>query len=327
MTEVNQHSCRIPEELAGQRLDQALARLFPQFSRSRLQKWIREGLVQLDGAVPRPRDSVLGGEHVVLTAQIQPETRVVPQAIPLDIVYEDEALIVVDKPAGLVVHPGAGNRDGTLQNALLKHAPELAKVPRAGLVHRIDKQTTGLLVIARTLEAHTALVAELQAREFKREYEAVCVGVLTAGGVVEAPLGRHPTERKRMVVRDGGRHAVTHYRVITRFRAHTHVSLRLETGRTHQIRVHMAHIRHPLVGDPVYGGRPILPKGASAETIQLLQSFRRQALHARRLGLTHPLTGAPMEWESPLPQDMVRLIEALAGDLAEHEADDDARRR
>ncbi len=319
MTEVHQHSCRIPEDLAGQRLDQALARLFPQFSRSRLQKWIREGCVKLDGALPRPRDSVLGGEHVVLTAQTEPETRVVAQAIPLDIVYEDEALIVVDKPAGLVVHPGAGNRDGTLQNALLEHAPELATVPRAGLVHRIDKQTTGLLVIARTLEAHTHLVAELQAREFRREYEAVCVGVLTAGGLIDAPLGRHPSERKRIVVREGGRHAVTHYRVVTRFRSHTHVSLRLETGRTHQIRVHMAHIRHPLVGDPVYGGRPVLPKGASPELIQTLQGFRRQALHARRLGLTHPLTGEPMAWESPLPADMAELIAALTDDLAAHE--------
>jgi 23S rRNA pseudouridine1911/1915/1917 synthase len=238
-----------------------------------------------------------------------------PEALPLAIVYEDAAILVVNKPAGLVVHPGAGNRAGTLQNALLHHAPELVQLPRAGLVHRLDKQTSGLLVVARTLEAHTRLVAALQAREFAREYAAVVSGVMTGGGTVDAPLGRHATDRLRMSVREGGREAVTHYRVLKRFRAHTHISVQLETGRTHQIRVHMAHIRYPLVGDPVYGRRVALPPAASPLLKQTLQDFHRQALHARRLGLKHPLSGESMHWEAPLPQDMQDLLAALADDV------------
>src|SRR5215469_4767315 len=294
---------RIPPELSGQRFDQALARLFPEYSRNRLSQWIKEGRVQLDGLAARPRDAVADGQRVSLEVVEEALTELAPEALPLDIVHEDAALIVVNKPAGLVVHPGAGNRAGTLQNALLHHAPELAQVPRAGLVHRLDKDTSGLLVVARTLESHTRLVAELQAREFEREYLGIANGVMTGGGTVDAPIKRHATDRLRMSVHEGGREAVTHYRVLKRYRAHTYVSLRLETGRTHQIRVHMAHIRYPLVGDPVYGKRLALPPKATPRLTETLRSFRRQALHAARLGLTHPVSGERMLWEAPPPAD------------------------
>lgn len=305
----------IPPELTGQRFDQALARLFPEYSRSRLTQWIKDGRAFLDEGPARPRDAVTGGQRVRLHVLEEPLTEMQPEALPLDIVYEDPALIVVNKPAGLVVHPGAGNRAGTLQNALLHHAPELANVPRCGLVHRLDKDTSGLLAVARTLQAHTRLVAALQAREFEREYEAVVTGVLTGGGTVDAPLARHAVDRLRMSVREGGREAVTHYRLLKRFRAHTHISVRLETGRTHQIRVHMAHIRHPLLGDPVYGRRLALPPSATERLKFALQSFRRQALHARRLGLAHPTSGERLVWQAPLPSDMTELIAALADDM------------
>jgi len=307
---------QVPPELAGQRFDQALAKLFPEYSRSRLTQWIKEGRAFLDEGPARPRDAVAGGQRVRLQVVEEPLTEMRPEALPLDVVYEDSALIIVNKPAGLVVHPGAGNRGGTLQNALLHYAPELAVVPRCGLVHRLDKDTSGLLAVARTLQAHTRLVAALQARGFEREYEAVVTGVLTGGGTVDAPLARHAVDRLRMSVREGGREAVTHYRLLKRFRAHTHISVRLETGRTHQIRVHMAHIRHPLLGDPVYGRRLALPPGATERLKTALQSFRRQALHARRLGLAHPLSGERMVWEAPLPPDMAELIAALADDMA-----------
>ena len=307
---------RVPPELAGQRFDQALARLFPQYSRSRLTQWIKDGHVLLDGKPARPRDAVIGGQRVALAAVAEALTTVTPEDLPLDIAYEDAALIVVNKPAGLVVHPGAGNRAGTLQNALLHHAPELVEVPRSGLVHRLDKDTSGLLVVARTLEAHTKLVTALQAREFEREYLAVVNGVMTGGGTVDAPLGRHATDRLRMSVREDGRTAVTHYRVVKRYRAHTQVAVQLETGRTHQIRVHLAHIRYPIVGDPVYGRRLTLPPAATAHLKEVLQGFRRQALHAHRLGLVHPMSGEPMSWEAPPPADMQSLMAALADDLA-----------
>ena len=306
----------IPPELAGQRLDQALARLFPEYSRSRLAQWVKDGHVLLDDKPARPRDPVMAGQRVRLMVVEEPLGDVVPEDLPLDIVYEDAALIVVNKPAGLVVHPGAGNRAGTLQNALLHHAPELAQVPRAGIVHRLDKDTSGLLAVARTLESHTHLVAALQAREFEREYVAVVNGVMTGGGTVEAPLGRHATDRLRMSVRDDGREAVTHYRVLKRFRAHTQVAVQLETGRTHQIRVHLAHIRYPLVGDPVYGRRLMLPPGATPRLAEALKSFRRQALHAARLGLVHPVTHELMRWEVPVPADLQELLNALAEDAA-----------
>ena len=268
-------SFSIPEHLNGRRLDQALAELVPDFSRSRLQQWIRDGQVRLDERLPRARDRVYGGEVVRIDAIFSVDTGCRPEDIPLDIVYEDSDLLVINKPAGLVVHPAAGNPDGTLQNALLHHDPELAQLPRAGIVHRLDKETSGLMVVARSPVAHKKLVEALQARAVKREYLAVVHSVMTAGGEINAPLGRHPVDRKRMAVVAGGREAVTRYRVEERYRAHTLVRVRLETGRTHQIRVHMAHIRCPVVGDPVYGGRLRLPRGAGEHLQSVLQGFRR----------------------------------------------------
>ena len=262
----------------------------------------------------RPRDTVYGGEKLVLEAEREVQGAWQPEAIELDVVYEDAALIVINKPAGLVVHPAAGHQDGTLLNALLHHAPELAKVPRAGIVHRLDKDTTGLMVVAKTLEAQTDLVAQLQARSVTREYEAVVVGVMTAGGKVDQPIARHGTNRQKMAVMVGGKQAVSHYRVISRFRAHTHVRVKLETGRTHQIRVHMSYIHFPLIGDQTYGGRMRIPAGATRELVELLREFPRQALHARRLELQHPVDGRTMSWEVPLPEDMLHLLALLRED-------------
>jgi len=307
----------IPPEAAGRRLDQALAALFPDYSRTRLKSWIDGGQVRVDGAVLRARDKVAGGERVAVDAELEDEVPVVAQPIDLDTVYEDDAVIVLRKPAGLVVHPGAGNPDRTLQNALLAHDPRLSVLPRAGIVHRLDKDTSGLLVVARSLEAHTELVRLLEAREVHREYEAVCCGVMTGGGTVEAPIGRHPVDRLKMAIREDGRESVTHFRVIERFRAHTHVRVMLETGRTHQIRVHLAHIGYPIVGDPTYGRRLAIPKGATARLEETLRGFRRQALHAARLGFPHPVTGEPMEFESPPPTDMQDLLAALREDAAQ----------
>lgn len=313
-----QHSVVIGSEQAGQRLDQALAVLFSDYSRSRLQQWIREGRVLVDGQVRRPKDKVFSGEHVLLRASFEPQVPCAPEAIPLDLVYEDEHLLVVNKPAGLVVHPAAGNPDGTLQNALLHHDPALVDLPRAGIVHRLDKDTTGLMVVAKTASAHKTLVEALQAREVKREYRALVVGKPTAGGTVDAPIGRHPAKRTKMAVVMSGKHAVTHYRIAERFRIHTLLAVNLETGRTHQIRVHMAHIHYPLVGDHVYGGRLKLPPAADEHTRHMLQSFKRQALHAYRLGLQHPATGEPMEWQADIPQDMQALLECLRQDMQQH---------
>ncbi len=310
-----QLQAEVPLELAGSRLDQALAKLFPDFSRSRLQQWVKQGCVLVDGEVMRPKDKLLGGESIELDVQLEAESEFKPEPIQLDIVYQDDALIVINKPAGLVVHPAAGNWQGTLLNALLHHDPEIAVVPRAGIVHRLDKETTGLLVVARTLEAQTALVEQLQAREFTREYDAVVHGVLTGGGTVDEPIGRHPVDRKRMAVVRNGKPAVTHYRLAERFRAHTHIKVQLETGRTHQIRVHMAHRHNPLVGDPVYGGRLRIPPACSPELEQMLRNFHRQALHASRLGLVHPQSGEYLEWTAELPQDMQQLLTVLRHDL------------
>ena len=317
MHETIRLAARIPDEQAGRRLDQVLAELFPEYSRSRLSQWIKAGQVRLDDRLPRPRDPVQGGEQVLIEAELEPEGRVEAEAIPLEIVHEDEAILVLHKPAGLVVHPAAGNPAGTLQNALLHHDPGLAALPRAGIVHRLDKDTSGLMVVARSLAAHKSLVEQLQARTMGREYEAVVQRVLTAGGTIDAPIGRHGVDRKRMAVTPGGKPAVTHYRVLERFRGHTHVRVRLETGRTHQIRVHMAHIHCPLVGDPVYGGRPRIPKGTGEALRVALRSFPRQALHAVRLTLRHPLQGVEMSWESPLPEDMLALLAVLRTDLLE----------
>jgi 23S rRNA pseudouridine1911/1915/1917 synthase len=312
------HLCaRIAESQAGLRLDQALPELFGDYSRSRLQQWVREGRVRVDGTVRRGRDKVIGGERIELDAVLERQDTVAAEDLPLDVVYRDRALLVIDKPAGLVVHPAAGNWAGTLQNALLHLDPSLAVLPRSGIVHRLDKDTSGLLVVARTPAAHRALVEAMQARAVKREYSAVVNGVLTAGGVVDAPVGRHPTARTRMAVVVSGKPAVTRYRVLERFRAHSHLQVNLETGRTHQIRVHMAHVGHPLVGDPVYGGRLRMPTGCTPALADALRAFRRQALHAHRLGLPHPETGEWIEWESPLSQDLRRLLEALAADTLE----------
>lgn len=313
-TEHRRLSAVIPEDLAGSRLDQALAVLFSQYSRSRLQRWIKNGAVRVDGRVLRPRESVQGGEHVVVDVELEADRALEPEPIPLDLIYEDSHLLVVNKPAGLVVHPAAGNWAGTLQNALVHHDPELASLPRAGIVHRLDKDTSGLMVVARSLEAHKVLVEALQARAVEREYLALVIGRLVAGGTVESHLGRHPVDRKRMAVVTIGKPAVTHYRVEERYRAHTLLRVKLETGRTHQIRVHMAHIGHPIVGDPVYGGRLRIPAGVGAELAAGLRGFRRQALHAVRLRLCHPISGEWLEWSADVPGDMARLLELLRAD-------------
>jgi 23S rRNA pseudouridine1911/1915/1917 synthase len=319
-----QHELVLPESVAGRRLDQALAQVLPEYSRSRLKDWIDAGQVRVDGSPRRPRDIVTGGERVTVLAQFAAQDAARPQAIALSVVHEDADLLVIDKPAGLVVHPGAGNPDHTLQNALLARDASLAALPRAGIVHRLDKDTSGLLLVARTPFAHTALVRMLEARDVHREYQAICCGVMTAGGTVEAAIARHRVDRLRMAVREGGREAVTHYRVIRRFRAHTHLRVQLETGRTHQIRVHLAHIGYPIVGDPLYGRRLALPRGASEECVAALRGFRRQALHAARLELAHPRTGRALAFETPLPEDFRALLAALARDLAAH-ADLDGR--
>lgn len=301
----------IPEECAGRRVDQALSQLLPDYSRTRIKDWIEQGRVTLDGKVPRPRDSVVGGEAVSVRPLVSVVREDRAQAISLDIRYEDDSLLVLNKPAGLVVHPAAGNREGTLLNALLHHCPDLATLPRAGIVHRLDKDTSGLMVVAKTPGAHQALVAALADREVKREYLALVQGELIAGGTVDEPIARHPRDRKRMAVVSGGKHAVSHYRVVERFVGHTLLRVSLETGRTHQIRVHMAHIRHPIVGDPVYGGRLRLPPGADDELVGVMRGFRRQALHATRLEFEHPRTGEPLAWDSEPPEDMRRLLAAL----------------
>ncbi|MCG5529725.1 23S rRNA pseudouridine(1911/1915/1917) synthase RluD [Halorhodospira halochloris] len=301
----------VPEQLAGQRFDRVLAQLFPDYSRSRLQQWVKSGQVTVDGQQRRVRDSVKAGEQITLVAKLEPCLELEPEAIDLPVVAEDEAIIVIDKPAGLVVHPGAGNHTGTLVNALLYYDPDLECLPRAGIVHRLDKETSGLMVVARTAQAHHHLVEELQQRRVGRAYEAIVVGTPTAGGKVDAPIARHPRDRKRMAVVRDGRPAVSHYRVAERFSSHTRLSVELETGRTHQIRVHMAHIGLPLLGDPVYGRRPVYPKSASDKLRDQLDGFRRQALHACKLRLAHPLTGEQMEWYSERPADMQQLLEAL----------------
>lgn len=304
-------SFSVPPELSDRRLDQAAADLMPEHSRSRLQGWIKSGALTVNGKICKPRDKVMMGDALALDAEPEAQVSWQAEAISLDIVYEDAHLLVINKPAGLVVHPAAGHADGTLVNALLNYAPEVENLPRAGIVHRLDKDTSGIMVVARSLVAHTSLVDQLQTRTMGREYEAVIVGTLTGGATVDAPVGRHPHERKKMAVVSGGKPAVTHYRLAERFAAHTHIRCTLESGRTHQIRVHMAHVRHPLVGDPQYGGRLRLPKGTTEELREALAAFQRQALHARKLTLVHPETGETMSWEVPMPQDMQDLIAAL----------------
>ena len=304
----------VPDSAAGSRLDQLLAEKCPDYSRSRLQHWIKTGRVTLDGETCRPREKLRGGERILLRPELEAEVSDQGEVMPLDILFEDDSLLVVNKPAGLVMHPAAGNPRGTLLNGLLAHHPALAQIPRAGIVHRLDKETSGLLVVAKTLAAQNALVRQLQARSVKREYRAVTQGVMTAGGSVDAPIGRHPVNRLRMSVIETGKPAVTHYRVLQRFRAHTYIRVNLETGRTHQIRVHMAHIHYPLVGDPLYGGRLKIPAGADEHLGQTLRGFHRQALHAVRLSLLHPETQQNLTWEAPMPDDFLALLSALEAD-------------
>jgi 23S rRNA pseudouridine1911/1915/1917 synthase len=305
----------MPEELIGQRLDQALARLLPAYSRARLQQWIQEGRVTVNNQMTRAKDRVRGGEQIEVLVPDVPAGDWQAEDIPLVIVYEDDDLLVIDKPAGLVVHPGAGNPEGTLLNALLHHVPALRRLPRAGIVHRLDKETSGLLVVAKTEMARLDLIEQLKERSLSRKYLALVQGIVIAGGTVDAPIGRHALTRTRMAVSGRGRPAVSHYRVERKFRAHTLLRVKLESGRTHQIRVHMAHLKHPLVGDPVYGGRALLPKGAAPDLIEALHGFKRQALHATRLGLVHPTTRQSMVWDSAPPQDFRDLLEVLERDM------------
>lgn len=313
MSDNHQLTAVVPSAMMGARVDFAAAELFPQYSRSRLQAWIKSSALTVDGRSCKGKEKILGGEVLQLVAEPEEQGDWEAEDIPLDIVYEDDQLIVINKPANLVVHPAAGNRTGTLLNALLFHCAELINVPRAGIVHRLDKDTTGLMVVAKTLQAHADLVAQLQERSVSREYEAVVQGVMTGGGRVEAAIGRHPRQRQKMAVLEfGGKEAITHYRVIERFSNHTHIRLKLETGRTHQIRVHMAHIGYSLVGDSTYAGRFKIPKQASPELLETLRSFSRQALHAAQLGLIHPATGEYMEWQVDRPDDFQHLLDVLA---------------
>ena len=323
MTTVH-HETTVPLTAAGRRFDQALAELFPDYSRSRLAAWIKAGAVTLDGTTAPPRQLVRGGEAVRLVAELATEVTDAPEAIPLAIVHEDAHLLVIDKPAGLVVHPGAGNPSGTLLNALLAHDAKLGELPRAGIVHRLDKDTSGLMVVAKTLPAQTALVDMLSRHDVHRQYAAVVLGVLVAGGTVDAPIGRSMGDRLRQAVREDetGKHAVTHYRVRERFRAHSLIQCNLETGRTHQIRVHLTHIGHPLIGDPLYGGGLKLPRRAGPELAAALRGFRRQALHAEELAFTHPVTGEALRFSATYPADFVALLAALRDDLAEHGSDE-----
>ncbi len=304
----------VPPGLSGRRLDQVLAELFSDYSRSRLQKWIKAGRVTLNDKQLRARDKVSVGDHIRVMIEDEQLVEAVSQPIDLDIRYEDEHLLIINKPAGLVVHPAAGNPHGTMLNGLLHHDPALQGLPRAGIVHRLDKETSGLLVVARTLKAHKRLVELLQAREIHREYRTIVNGVMISGGSVDEPIGRHPLQRKRMAVVHTGKPARTDYRVLQRFRAHSLLQVKLHSGRTHQIRVHMAHINYPVVGDPVYGGRLKIPAGASEELKSALRSFRRQALHAFKLGFAHPETGEWMEWECAIPDDMQHLLTELQHD-------------
>lgn len=309
----------VPEALSGQRLDSVLAEMFPDYSRSRLKQWIQEGQILLEGKHVKPKVKVYSDQLLQLDIQpVEFSDECLSEDIPLDIVYEDESLIVINKPADLVVHPAAGHRYGTLQNALLFYDETLAGVPRAGIVHRLDKDTTGLMVVARNIVSHKYLVEQIQQREVHREYQALVHGVMTGGGTVDEPVGRHSHDRVRMTVREDGRPSVTHYRVLQRLRAYSHIYVELETGRTHQIRVHMQHIRHPVVGDPIYAGRPRLPPEADAAFIEQLRNFDRQALHAWKLSLIHPLTGEAIGWQADLPEDMQKLLTAMQDDLEKH---------
>jgi 23S rRNA pseudouridine1911/1915/1917 synthase len=313
MTQAAPTTLIIPQDLGGLRLDQALQRLLPEHSRSRLQAWIKEGLVTVDGTPSTAKNKVWGGERILVQVQEKPEAIAFKaQDIPLNIVFEDEHILVINKPAGMVVHPAAGNWEGTLLNAILHHVPHAKDLPRAGIVHRLDKDTSGLLVVAKTLEAQTSLVRQLQARTVKREYRTIVWGQIWRNGKIDQPIGRHPHSRTKMAINRMGKPAVTHYEVLERFGVHTYLRCNLETGRTHQIRVHMQFLKAPIVGDPVYGYRGIVPLRLMTETLQkAVLNFKRQALHAIKLGLIHPATHQPMEWQIELADDMKGLLEAM----------------
>ncbi len=312
MTETTRQQGIILAEQHGERIDQVAAVLFPDFSRSRLQIWIRDGSLTMNGEKVRPRDKAVVGAQLQLDARLEAEVTWIGEEIALDILFEDEHVIVVNKPAGLVVHPGAGNTHGTLVNALLNYAPELDRLPRGGIVHRLDKETSGVMFVARSTLAHRSLVAQLSERTVKREYAAICIGAVSGGATIDAAIARHPSARTKMAVVEGGKPAITHYRLVERFAHHSHVAVNLETGRTHQIRVHMAWKKHPLVGDPVYGGRPRIPPSASPRLISALREFPRQALHARSLAFDHPQSGEWIEFSTELPEDLHTLLQLLA---------------
>lgn len=318
MPEHIQQSVKVPDELGNKRFDQVAAQLFPDFSRARLQSWIKDGQLTVDGAIRKAKDKLIGGELLAIEVTLQAEGEWLPEAMDLPIVFEDEHILVINKPMNLVVHPAAGNHSGTLLNGLLHHCPSLETIPRAGIVHRLDKDTTGLMVVAKTLQAQHHLVAQLQSREMGREYEAVVQGTMTGGGKVVEPIARHVKDRTKMAVHPTGKEAITHYRVIKQYPAHTHVRVKLETGRTHQIRVHMAHIQHPLVGDATYGGKVRFPKGLSQELREVLRQFPRQALHAVHLELHHPASNDLMQWDVPLPDDFEALLDELNYDAEQH---------
>jgi 23S rRNA pseudouridine1911/1915/1917 synthase len=309
-----QQTITIPDHFKGMRLDQALAQLLPDYSRTQLQAWIKEAKITVDSKPAKTKNTVLGGEVISLCAERKAQPTWEAQAINLDIIHEDEALLIINKPVGMVVHPAVGHSQNTLLNALLHHVPALQELPRAGILHRLDKGTSGLLVVAKTYPAYMNLSKQLKARSIKRIYQAIVAGVLASGATIDAPVGRHPIKRKTMAIIETGKAAITHYRVIERYRAHTRVKVQLETGRTHQIRVHMAYTQHPILGDATYGGRLHLPKGASPELVQQLRQFKHQALHACELGLTHPITQKFLTWHAPLPEDMQILIDVLKQD-------------
>lgn len=319
MTNKIQHTITIPDDLEGMRLDQAVAKLLPDYSRTLIQEWIKNDNLKINNASAKARMMVIGGEVIVIEATVKIQPTYEAQNIALNVVYEDEALLIINKAAGMVVHPAAGNPNSTLLNALLHHCPDLNQLPRAGILHRLDKDTTGLLVIAKTANALKHLSAQLKARTISRIYQAIVAGIIISGGTVDEPIARHPVNRKRMAVMDTGKIAITHYRVMERYRAYTRLKVKLETGRTHQIRVHMAHIQHPILGDQVYAGRLQLPKGATQPLIAKLRTFKRQALHASEIELEHPTTHEHMSWKAPLPDDMKELIDVLTKD-AESEA-------
>lgn len=318
--QIIRRSATVPPELGGQRVDRVAAELFDEFSRVLLSRWIQDGALTVDGAVVKPKTRVVGGERIDLDAELLPrEDWRSAQPVPFRVVFEDDDLLVVDKPAGVVVHPGAGNPAGTLVNGLLAHRPALQQLPRAGIVHRLDKDTSGLLLVAANLASQRSLTRMLAARDIKRLYRAVVEGRMVGGLDIDRPLGRDPLRRTRQRVREDGRPALTRVRVLARFRVHTDIEARLETGRTHQIRVHLASVGHPLVGDGRYGARGRLPPGADAETVAVLRGFRRQALHAASLSLEHPRTGEPLSFTAPLPADMAQLLKVLAADAEAHD--------